>query len=75
LAGVASYLMFAAIQLEMLWRYRVVLLMFYLGLIQLYYLDAFYGAYAGLWWLIPATFSLGLIPLACAYRFRRGMAT
>jgi len=74
LAGAAAYLLFAAILLEMLWRYRVVYLLFFLAMIQVYFLDGFYGAYRSLNLLLPAvTASLVLLPLLAAYRFRKGL--
>lgn len=73
-AGLASYFLFASMLLEMLWRYRVVYLLVFLGIIQVYFLSGFYGSYRDWKFILPIiTMSMAYLPLLAAYRFRKGL--
>jgi hypothetical protein len=75
LAGLASYLLTAALLLENTWRYRVFYLLLGGAALRLFFLGDFYDVYqrvlAGfaIW-----TAALFLLPLLSSYRFRKGLA-
>jgi hypothetical protein len=73
-AGLASYFLFAAMLMEMLWRYRVVYFLLFLGVIEVFFLEGFYGSYRDWSLILPiVTLSLACLPLLAAYRFRKGL--
>lgn len=74
LAGITAYFIVAGILLEQSWRFRVVYLLLLPGVVRLFFLDGFYGAYSeAMIWLVPVTAAWISLPVIACYRFRKGI--